>query len=45
MNEVVNSEIVILIRILNPGLKEKGLQSRQGQSSKDKVWKVMNDEI
>jgi len=29
-------EIVMLIRILNPGLKEKGLQSRQGQSSMDK---------
>jgi hypothetical protein len=39
MSKGVISEIVMLIRLftnLNPGLKEKGLQSRQGQSSKDK---------
>jgi hypothetical protein len=36
MSKGVISEIVMLLKILNPGLKEKGLQSRQGQSSKDK---------
>ena len=47
MNEVVNSEIVILIRILNPASKKKACRAGKDkvQRTKDKVWKVMNDEI